>query len=56
MVLVGVQPSFTQVPPNLARSIIATFIPAAIQARRERGAGLAGADYECIKAAGHRIT
>src|ERR1044071_5141471 len=28
MVLVGVQPSFTQVPPNLSRSTTATFIPA----------------------------
>src|SRR5262245_15722166 len=28
MVLVGVQPSFTQVPPNLCLSMTATFIPA----------------------------
>src|SRR3954468_837880 len=37
MVLVGVQPSFTQVPPNLSRSITATFIPA--PARRAASAG-----------------
>src|SRR5574341_1228692 len=36
-VLVGVQPSFTHVPPNLSRSMTATFCPAA-----ERRAASAG--------------
>src|SRR6185312_7555120 len=44
MVLVGVQPSFTQVPPNLSRSITATFIPApdrraAIPGMKKKGWG-----------------
>jgi hypothetical protein len=34
---VGVQPSFTQVPPNFARSITATFMPA--PERRAASAG-----------------
>jgi hypothetical protein len=35
--LVGVQPSFTQVPPNLSRSITATFIPAPDRRAAEGG-------------------
>src|ERR1700727_641308 len=31
MVLVGVHPVFTQVPPNSLRSTIATFIPASLK-------------------------
>src|SRR6516165_10877476 len=37
MVLVGMQPVFTQVPPNHLRSIIATFIPALVSRWARKG-------------------
>ena len=44
MVLVGMQPVLTQVPPNNLRSMIATFMPAAARRDARKGPGLAGAD------------
>src|SRR5678809_1203097 len=37
MVLVGVQPVLTQVPPNRPRSMMATFIPAAVRRPARKG-------------------
>jgi hypothetical protein len=37
MVLVGMQPVFTQVPPKRPRSITATFMPAAVKRPASEG-------------------
>ena len=55
MVLVGMHPVLTQVPPKSPRSMIATFIPAAVRRSGQGRAGLSGTDNDGVVRDAHGL-